>query len=182
MANKRKCPNCKSYNKPDDAIKIQISYFCSIDCATEYAYKNKDKGKKIKHTAQKKEFKSNDKKIRLDAAQKAFNAYIRLRDVNDGCISCDKPKDWNGQWHAGHFKTTKSRPDIRFNEDNCHKQCSVCNNFLSANIAEYTPKLLDKIGADRFLALSLNKVKRYTCEELKEIELKYKQKIKSLSD
>jgi len=182
MANKRRCPNCKFYNKPDDAVKVNISYFCSIDCATSYAYQNKDKGAKIKHTAQKKALTDNDKVFRLKCAQKAFNAFIRKRDENLGCISCDKDKDWQGQWHAGHYKTTKARPDIRFNEDNCWKQCSICNNHLSGNIGEYTPRLIEKIGQERFLSLGLNKIKRYTCEELKEIELKYKRKLKELQN
>ncbi len=42
------------------------------------------------------------------------------------------------------------------------------------------PSLSDKIGADRFLALSLNKIKRYSCKELKSIELFYKRKLKEL--
>jgi len=178
---KKKCPNCKKYNYDSDSIKINISYFCDIECATKYAYKNKDKGAKIKHTAQKKELKGNDKVFRAKQAQAAFNAFIRERDKMSGCISCDKDNSWHGQWHAGHYKTTKARPDIRFNEDNCHKQCSVCNNHLSGNIGEYTPKLIEKIGQQRFLALSLNKIKRYTCDELKEIELIYKKKLKVLT-
>ena len=181
MANKKRCPNCKTYNKETNAIKVNISYFCDIDCATSYAYKNKDKGAKIKHTAQKKELKDNDKAFRTKCAQSAFNAFIRERDKLLGCVSCEKTNQWEGQWHAGHYKTTKARPDIRFNEDNCHKQCSVCNNFLSGNVGEYTPSLIEKIGHDKFLALGLNKVKRYTCEELKQIELLYKRKLKSLN-
>lgn len=182
MANKRRCPNCKTYNKPNEAIKVNISYFCNIDCATRYGYKNKDKGAKIKHTAQKKEYNDKDKALRLKCAQASFNAFIRERDKDLDCVSCDKNKYWHGQWHAGHYKTTKARPDIKFNEDNCHKQCSVCNNHLSGNIGEYTPKLIDRIGHERFLALGLNRVKRYTCNELREIELKYKRKLKELKN
>ena len=182
MANsKRRCPYCKHYDNVDDMLKVNISYFCNLVCATKYAYKNKNKGAKTKHAAQKKLFNDNDKALRLKCAQQAFNAFIRKRDELDGCISCDKTKNWTGQWHASHFYTTKSRGDIRFNEDNCHKGCSICNNHLSGNIGEYRPRLIDKIGHDRFLALSLNKIKRYTCEELKEVESYYKAKLKALT-
>ena len=160
---------------------IHNAAFCDLDCATKYAYKSKDKGAEIKRKEQKKAFKDNDKVLRLKYAQKAFNAFVRERDKELNCISCDKDKNWNGQWHAGHYKTTKARPDIRFNEDNCHKQCSICNNHLSGNIGEYTPRLIEKIGQERFLALGLNKVKRYSCEELKSIELEYKKKLKQLT-
>lgn len=180
MANsKRKCKNCG--NRVRDYIIINSMAFCNFESAVAYAGKNKDKGAKIKRAAQKKSFKDNDKAFRLKQAQIAFNAFIRERDKNQGCISCDKGLNWHGQWHAGHFKTTKARPDIRFNEDNCHKQCSVCNNFLSGNIDEYRPRLLDKIGTERLLALTLNKVKRYECEELKSIEQLYKRKLKDLT-
>ena len=33
---------------------------------------------------------------------------------------------------------------------NVHKQCSVCNNHLSGNIGEYTPRLIEKIGQEKF--------------------------------
>lgn len=182
MANKRRCPYCKTYNKPDDAVKVNISYFCNIVCASKYGYQNKNKGREIKHREQKKTLKDNDKALRLKCAQQAFNSFIRTRDKDLGCISCDKDVNWHGQWHAGHYKTTKARPDIRFNEDNCAKQCSICNNHLSGNIGEYTPRLIKRIGQERFLALGLNKVKRYTCEELKGIELLYKKKLEGLKE
>ncbi|MFK5949864.1 MAG: recombination protein NinG [Methylococcales bacterium] len=181
MANsKRKCRNCKEYIKVNDGLVLNSAFYCDINCATSYAFKNKSKGAKIKHTAQKKTLRANDKAFRTKQAQSSFNSFIRERDKEFGCVSCDKYSDWTGQWHAGHFYTTKARPDIRFNEDNCHKQCSVCNNYLSGNIGEYRPRLIEKIGVKRYLALSLNRVKRYTCEELKEIELLYKKKLKYL--
>jgi len=155
--------------------------YCDIECCTKYAYKKGKKATKAKHVKQKKELKDNDKPFRLKCAQSAFNAFIRKRDESLGCISCNKDNNWHGQWHAGHYKTTKSRPDIRFNEDNCHKQCSVCNNHLSGNIGEYTPRLIGRIGQDKYLVLTLNKVKRYTCAELKEIERLYKRKLKELA-
>jgi hypothetical protein len=174
-----KCKICKN--------KFQPRYFLqkaclNPECLSEWARLEREKKTKAKHNKEKKEFRANDKKLRTKEAEKAFNAYIRERDKNEGCISCNKTKDWSGQWHAGHFYTTKARPDIRFNEDNCHKQCSVCNNYLSGNIGEYRPAIIGKIGEERFLALTLNKVKKYECSELKEIELEYKKKLKELKN
>jgi hypothetical protein len=40
-----------------------------------------------------------------------------------------------------------------FDEDNCHKQCSACNNHLSGNLTAYRPALIAKIGQARFDAL-----------------------------
>jgi len=172
-----KCKVCKEKFEP----RCFLQKACE-NPACLAAWVRDERGKEIKkrHAKEKRQLKNNDKRLRTKEAQAAFNAYIRERDKESGCISCDKDKNWNGQWHAGHFYTTKARPDIRFNDDNCHKQCSVCNNFLSGNIGEYRPSIIEKIGQERFIALSLNKVKRYECHELKEIELKYKAKLKEL--
>ena len=84
-------------------------------------------------------------------AQQAFNDFIRYRDRHLPCISCGRHHD--GQYHAGHFRTTGANPELRFNEDNCHRQCAPCNNHLSGNLINYRPALILKIGQVRFDAL-----------------------------
>ena len=86
----------------------------------------------------------------LEELQIVFNQYVRLRDINDGCISCDKPKDWIGQWHASHYYSRGHSSSLRFNLNNVHKSCSVCNSHLSGNIGEYKPRIIDKIGLEKF--------------------------------
>jgi len=83
-------------------------------------------------------------------AQAVFNKYVRLRDRHDGCISCDKPASWHGQWHASHFYSRGHSSGLRFNLWNVVKSCSVCNSHLSGNIGEYRPRLIDKIGQARY--------------------------------
>lgn len=185
MNSKKRCRQCKKYSYTDDMVCINAAYFCNIEEAVKYAYKNKEKGKVKKHREQKKAFVLNDKQKRTKFAQQSFNAFIRERDKNEPCISCSVERKETAvhkgsNFHAGHYKTTAARPDLRFNEDNVHKQCAYCNNHLSGNIGEYKTNLLIKIGPERFLALTLNRVKSYSCEELKEIELLYKRKLKEL--
>ena len=79
-------------------------------------------------------------------AQSVRNALVRERDRNDGCISCDKPASWNGQWHASHYLSVGSHPALRFDLANIHKSCSVCNNYLSGNQLAYRPRLIVKEG------------------------------------
>ena len=56
-----------------------------------------------------------------------------------------------------------------------------CNNHLSGNIGEYTPRLIEKIGLDSYSWLiGPHKSKKYTCSEIKEIEVKYKRKLKEI--
>jgi hypothetical protein len=172
----KKCPICKSEFTPWNSTQRVDKPECAI-----IFNRQKDAAKEKKaDIIRKKAFQTGDIKLRKKAAQSAFNAFIRKRDQDEGCISCDKNKFWSGQWHAGHFKTVGARSDLRFNEDNCHKQCSVCNNHLSGNIGEYTPRLIEKIGRGRFDDLMLEQSKKYTCEHYKEIETLYKNKFKQL--
>jgi len=113
-------------------------------------------------------------------AETAFHAFVRARDAKLKCISCRKPATWEGQFHAGHFYTRAARPDIQFNEDNCHKQCSQCNNYLSANLIPYRKALIRKIGIEKFEALSTRIDIKPTREYYKAIEKEYKQKLKDL--
>jgi hypothetical protein len=183
MANaKRKCKHCKEYVLAESGIKINAGFFCDFDHASKFgmykAQEDKIKATKKKNSAQKKAFKLNDKPLRLKEAQKAFNAFIRIRDKDDPCISCGRHHE--GQYHAGHFKTAGGFPELRFEELNCHKQCAPCNNHLSGNIGEYIPRLIDKIGQDKFDWINgPHKAKKYTCEDLKDIEVKYKKKLKA---
>lgn len=82
-------------------------------------------------------------------AQAAVNRYVRLRDAHLGCASCDRPASWDGQWHASHFRSVGAASAVRFHLWNIHKACSICNNHLSGNLAEYEPRLRAHIGGDR---------------------------------
>lgn len=174
-----KIKNCKICNV-EFTPKTTTAKVCSMQCAIFFARIKKENQQKKIDAQKKREYRSNDKSIQKLAAQKAFNAYIRERDKNEGCISCNKTKDWLGQWHAGHYKSVGSRPDLRFNELNCHKQCSVCNNYLSGNLASYRKKLLEKIGIEEVekLETDQNEVK-YTAKDLQEITKHYKQRLKN---
>ncbi|EHN8849255.1 recombination protein NinG [Enterobacter hormaechei] len=115
----------------------------------------------------------------IKQAQQAFNEFIRYRDRELPCISCGRHHE--GQYHAGHFRTTGANPELRFNEDNCHRQCAPCNNHLSGNLIAYRPALIEKIGQSRFDALMgphyLPKWKR---EDYIRIRDEYRAKLKSL--
>ena len=178
---KRKCSNCGERQDKTSMTIIKLLSFCNIDCATKYAFKNKQKGADKIHKKKKRELKSNDKAFREKQAQAAFNKFIRLRDDDLPCISCGRYH--GGQYHAGHYKSRGASPELRFEEINCHKQCSPCNLHLSGNIINYRANLINKIGIDKVEWLEgPHEIIKYTCEDLKAIELKYKQKIKELEN
>ena len=187
---KLKCCGCKSRYPADGMIGINGSNFHSIDCATQYsqaksaklrakAIAKKEKQDKQSHTKKKRELKDNDKSFQTKKTQQIFNAYIRLRDNAQPCISCLRFHD--GQYHAGHYRTVGANPEIRFNPRNCHKQCAPCNNHLSGNLVNYRVNLIAKFGVEfvDFLG-GHHPPKRYTIANLKTIQKWFKRKTKRL--
>ena len=183
---KRKCLGCGDRFRTETMISLPVGNFHSRECATDYACKPTPekmervrKLEKKEDNLRKKVFRATDLKLRKKAAQSAFNAYIRARDSKEPCISCQKHH--TGQYHAGHFKTTGARSELRFNEDNCHKQCAPCNNHLSGNIEHYRPNLIKKIGLERVEALDVQQVLKWDCDTYRDVELLYKRKLKELN-
>jgi hypothetical protein len=200
MANSKKiCKNCKAYVRVNEAMIAFGKVFCDVECKIQFTVglANKERAKtavqKVKaekkvNANRKKEFRDNDKALRSREAQKAVNAYIRKRDEKELCISCQNElKQATGYVgksgvNAGHYKSRGSSPELRFCELNIHSQCYRCNVQLSGNIENYRINLIKKIGVDKVDWLEgPHKAKKYTCAELKEIEVKYKAKLKSLS-
>ena len=112
--------------------------------------------------------------------QKTFNAYIRKRDENENCISCGK--QINGVRHASHYISAGTHWNVRFNEDNVWVSCYKCNVMLSGNQLEYRKRLIEKIGLERVEILEAEsvKIRKFTIEELKEINEEYKNKLKNI--
>ena len=156
-------------------------------CLADNAKKKREEDNKLfsrddvkKARKQLKKLSDSDRSVMTRKAQTAFNAYIRKRDEKEACISCGRHHQ--GQYHAGHYRSVGSSPENRYNELNVHKQCSACNNHLSGNLIPYRVNLIDKIGLDAVeLIENSSKAKKYTVEELKEIEQEYKRKLKELN-
>jgi len=193
MNSKQKCLCCNEYYPSDHRWVItprgkfagydHIQSFVKAESARKlFKANNKVKKEEKKVNAkQKREFYANDVSFRKKAAQKAFNAYIRSRDREEPCISCDKPDNGQHQRHASHYRSVGACSQLRFNEENVHASCAQCNGVKSGNITEYRIRLIKKIGVEKVEWLECqNKVTRYTCEELLEIERSYKEKLKEL--
>ena len=172
MANKRKqCKFCKEYTEVDTGVQVPIGYFCMHKHAIAFANmkqnKAKQKAARVQHKADKERIKPRAKW--LAELQALVNKYVRLRDRAHGCISCDKPASWSGQWHASHLHSRAHSANLRFNLWNIHKGCSVCNSHLSGNIGQYTPRLIEKIGQEKVCWMEANKSqpKSYEIEYIK---------------
>ena len=173
-----KCAICKK-----EFIKFNMAHkVCGAVCAGEYVSKLNAKEKEEKARIER----IADKKARerlknrsewLKQAQTVFNSYIRYRDFNLPCISCGRHN--SGLYHAGHYLSTGARPNLRFNEQNVHKQCAQCNLHLSGNLINYRMNLIKKIGEKAVLELETNyQPKKYTIDDLRGIIETYREKIK----
>lgn len=162
---KSKCKWCENRIETDEGIKTPVGFFCDIEHAFKYGSENKDKGRKKliakrnsdKKQKEKKEVaRTRQRKKELmtrtewyNKYQKLVNQYItKVRDVNEGCCTCGSTSQ-NIKYDAGHFFTRASRPDIRFELTNIHKQCSIkCNAHGSGMRKEYAEFIVKKYGKE----------------------------------
>jgi hypothetical protein len=144
-----------------------------------------DKAQEARERQHKQETKTRKDKIKtktewLTEAQAAFNQYIRARDHGQGCISCGTNKQ-DIQYHAGHYRTRKAAPQLRFDEAQVFLQCSSCNNHLSGNLINYRRELLNRIGQAEVDRIECdNSEARFTIEDAKKIKAEYKAKLAEL--
>jgi hypothetical protein len=177
----RTCKNCKDKFEPQYN---SVQSVCSFECSIELTKKNSEKKRKKEWNKEKKKrkeaLKTNSDWLR--DTQKIVNKYIRERDKdNPFCISCGKVI--NGVRHASHFMSSGGHSNIRFNTDNIWVSCYKCNVMLSGNQLPYRVRLIEKIGLERveYIESIANEVRRYSIDELKEIQKEFKEKVRLLN-
>ena len=151
---------------------------CSPACAILDAPSNHDKARKAIAQRERKEIGVRREKLKsrgehLADTQKAFNAWIRARDIGLPCVSCGRHH--NGQWQAGHFKSVGGHPALRYEPLNVWRQCAPCNTHKSGDLLNYRVELVRRIGEDKVLWLEgPHEPKKYTIDELKELAAHYR--------
>jgi len=157
---------------------------CSPACALIDAPRHQEKARKSLDQVERREIKVRKEKLKSRAdhmrdTQKAFNAWVRERDAQLPCISCGRHHQ--GKYDAGHYRTVKSNPALRFEPLNCHKQCVPCNQHLSGNIVNYRIELVKRIGIELVDWLEgPHAPKRYTVEQLQALTAEYRAKTREL--
>lgn len=177
----RKCKNCGNVFTPQYST---VQSCCSPKCALEYSKTVKEKKEAKEWSVEKKERKealmSHSDWLRL--LQVTFNTFIRTRDADENCISCQKPLKGK-KFDAGHFRSVGSNPQLRFNEDNVFGQCVHCNRDKHGNLLEYRKNLVIKLGVEKVEWLeNFNESNKLSIPEIKEKIQEYKNKIKQLKN
>lgn len=102
----------------------------------------------------------------INYVQAEFNSYIRLRDQDRGCISCEKGR----VEHAGHFHPQGKFSGVRLDEMNVNGQCRFCNCEMQGNLEEYHTGLVLRYSAEEakelFFRASMTKMKKWSRDEL----------------
>lgn len=189
----RNCKVCKTRFKPETVYQ----WWCNEEHRVEYAVlvmkdkRSRDQASELKRRREKEREEKKELKVRkinakpktywIKQAQQAVNAFVRARDSNLPCVSCGTTSA--AQWDAGHYRTTAAAPQFRFDPQQIHKQCSVCNQHKSGNIVPYRVELIKRIGIETVESIENNHERRsYTVEELKGIRDYYRLELKQLKE
>lgn len=189
-----RCAHCKGKLTPE-----RPSQIVHVKCVTAWAEaqaakREREEAKKARAAAKVERAETRRRKEAIKTipqlireAQVAFNAWVRARDAEQPCISCQKPPGDMTELHAGrdagHYRSTGSAPHLRFHPDNCHAQCVKCNQWKAGNAVDYRLGLLARIGLQRLATLEANNnVHKWTREELTGIRDHYRAELKKLKE
>lgn len=165
----RKCkaPGCEERFTPRNSLQQA----CSPPCALALHRKNQEREERKRQAetraherrrrAEVREWRQRNKTMSelTKETQRAFNRMIRLRDAVAGtrCPTCQRsaaeveagrPR-FGGHWDCGHFLTVGAHPELRFHEDNAHRQCKACNQPGGHRRVDYRTALVQRIGEER---------------------------------
>ena len=172
----RKCVSCKDKFTPQNNTQVVCSIACSIQFMKSKKANDWQKEKKVLKE------KLMTKSDYLNICQKVFNTYIRTRDKDKNCISCNKKLI--GKYDAGHFFSVGAYPNLRFNENNVFGQCVHCNRDKHGNVKEYDLRLQNILSKDNYNQLlnDRNKPALLSIEDVKELIAIYRVKTKELTN
>lgn len=168
-----------------------VTAWATIDCAIKIAIMRREKVVKTRAKEDCAAFKVRKEKAKRPQdlkveAQRAFNAYIRARDLSAGhpCICCGKPfepQKFGGSVDAGHFLSRGSHPNLAFDERNCFAQRKNCNRPGGTTAAAFKLGVIGRIGLEAVEALEADTMpRRYRADDYRRIRDEYRIKLKEL--
>jgi hypothetical protein len=181
----KSCKSCRIKFVPTRPLQV----VCSPGCAYSLVMKNKEKEKKKEVKDWNKEKRERKDKLKTLSdyeaeARKVFQKWIRERDKNLPCISCNKST--SKIWDGGHLFKAELYSGLMFDERNVHKQCRKCNYYFGGNEAGYKDGLDQRYGPEFVDALEKDKdgkrVYKYSKEELIQIKKTYQKKYNEIKD
>ena len=164
----KKCRVCRESFQPRNSLQVA----CGLKCALEHQKRERIEVRKAADKARKQKLKTRSDWQR--EAQRAFNAYVRARDIGRNCVSCGAVQGataYGGKFDCGHYRSTGAAPHLRFHTLNAAAQCVRCNRDLSGNTVEMRKGMVARLGEDRVQALEHDQRERkYSVEDLRRIK------------
>jgi hypothetical protein len=126
----------------------------------------------------------------IKEADAAFSAYIRYRDKDKSCICCGLPlassgnvPSIGGDYDCGHY-ISRRHLATRWNEENAAGQRKYCNRYQSGNQSGFRHGLIMRNGIVSVVAVEAlaKKSVAVSAQDLKEIAIHYKLKLKALKN
>lgn len=171
MLRRTRCPHCKG--------KLEQGQRIHPECIDGWAERQAAKAAaaKAKADAQRRKVDRQKDRARRRALEKISSLeercrrivqeIARIRDKDRGCISCDKPASWDGQWHGSHYRSHGGCSSLQFHLWNINKACWICNKIFSGRRDGYQVGIVDRFGKERLEWLDNQpKSKKYRREYL----------------
>jgi hypothetical protein len=141
-----KCSHCRRKFFPER----EAQEVCSDTCAEKKVKKLRKEQKAAERRADKDRLEQLKSISQLEEdCRKIVQKMARIRDRNDGCISCHVGPNYGGQWHGSHYRSHGGCSSLQFHLWNIHKACAQCNWFKGGNREGYIQGLLSKPGYGR---------------------------------
>jgi len=180
---KKRCKECNKLFVPFKTTQVVCDYKCAIAYAKTLKKQKKEDSKMIDKLIKEKKDR-NKLSTYLENTKTIVHKYIRLRDEGKPCISCGTP--YKKDFDAGHFYPAGKFTSLKFNFDNIHGQCIQCNRRNEGEFEMYSLSLPNRIGIESYQKLvkraetSIKTIKKWSREELKQIQNEAKEKIKNI--
>jgi len=142
---------CKAKGCSVKFMKLSMNHrACSVECAI--AVRAQDKAEEARKAAR--ERRDGLEKLKTvgdleGECRKIIQKMVRLRDKDDGCISCHMGPNYGGVWHGSHYRAHGGCSSLQMHLWNVHKACAQCNLFKGGNKEGFIAGLLVKPGYGR---------------------------------
>jgi hypothetical protein len=144
------CRVCRQPFTPRRRIQPCCGYACEVKAATAAVEKKQAKAAKEDRKKTRAQLEAIKSISDLEAdCRKIVQKIARIRDRNDGCISCHMGPEYRGQWHGSHYRAHGGCSSLQMHLWNIHKACAQCNLFKGGNREGFVRGLLLKPGYGR---------------------------------
>jgi hypothetical protein len=154
---------CSMCSKPFTPAR-PLQSVCSPRCAAKIGKVKRAKEKNAEKLRKRALVKISDLE---EQCRKIVQKIARIRDRDRGCISCDKPAGWDGQWHGSHYRAHGGCSSLQFHLWNINKACWICNKIYSGRRDGYQVGIVERYGRERLEWLDAQpKSKKFSREYL----------------